>query len=280
MENNLTDQQINQISNIVENNMNILSYIMTGSPIPDKSLLQKLHINPETLTLMMLAYKYGKFSATLPTLISNKSHIPVPAPTVAQVSNLTLTPSQQRAARRLVTRTEQVMQGFTQRVKSSIINSAISVDLSTWSSNDRGKPGWNRGEWIKMLRNITKDTERDWHRVVQTESWNAKLYGESHAIMSGESPFSSDKGETLVYKRPAPDCCPLCRKLYLERDGITPKVFKLSDLMANGDNFGKKVDEYLPTLGTVHPNCQCTLGIKPKDAEFDKDGNLVFSPTV
>ena len=168
------------------------------------------------------------------------------------------------------------MSNFTQRTVTSVVTSAISVDLQSWSVLGTGKAGWSKGQWIQQLRDTTKDMERDWHRVVQTELWDAKLHGEAHAIMSGDSPFSSDKGETLVYKRPAPDCCPVSKKLYLEKDGVTPKVFKLSELMANGNNMGSKQNDWLPTLGTVHPFCQCTLGVKPKDAEFDKDGNLVF----
>ena len=121
--------------------------------------------------------------------------------------------------------------------------------------------------------------KRDWHRVVNTEVWDAKLQGETNAILSGNSPFSSDKEETMVYKRPAPDCCPVCKKLYLEKDGVTPKVFKLADLLSNGTNFGRKQGDWVATLGTVHPNCQCTLNVKPKDTKFDKDGNLVFNPT-
>ena len=62
----------------------------------------------------------------------------------------------------------------------------------------------------------------------------------------------------------------------MEDDGVTPKVFKLSELIGNGTNYGKKQADWVATLGIIHPYCQCTLGIKPKDTEFDKNGNLVL----
>ena len=52
--------------------------------------------------------------------------------------------------------------------------------------------------------------------------------------------------------------CSACRKAYLNSDG-TPKIFKLSELEANGTNIGKKQKDWLPTLGMMHPSCRCLL---------------------
>ena len=48
------------------------------------------------------------------------------------------------------------------------------------------------------------------------------------------SSFAADKDEQLVYKRPNPDACQHCKRVYLT-DGITPRVFKLSDLTDSND---------------------------------------------
>ena len=124
------------------------------------------------------------------------------------------------------------------------------------------------------LREKTNDWERDWHRVAHTEMWSAKCQGEVEAILQGESPFSNDKGDTEVYCKPGPNACPKCKQMYLERDGVTPKVFKLSQLISNGSNYGKKQADWKPCVPPLHPNCMCPLSIKPKNTKFDEQGNL------
>ena len=105
--------------------------------------------------------------------------------------------------------------------------------------------------------------------------WDAKLQGEAESIIQGNSPISDDKGDTLVYKRPASDACAKCKQLYLESDGVTPKIFKMSDLLSKGTNYGKRQSDWVPTLGVIHPNCMCSLNIMTKNTQFDKGGNLV-----
>lgn len=275
----LTDEKLKKISEIVQKHTDILNYIVSGSPPPDTSLLSKLGISLATLSLVRMAYLYGKNNAALPEFLTSalRGGKNLPVPSIRQIEKTTLNAAQERVAARLAMRANQTMNNFSQRTVSSVTNAAINIDLHTWTDPiTRDKR--STGEWIQILRDTTKDMERDWHRVVQTELWDAKIRGEAQAIIAGDSPYSSDGGETMVYKRPAPDCCAICRKLYLEKDGVTPKVFKLSELMANGTNVGLKQGEWKAVLGVVHPNCQCTLGIKPPDTEFDKDGNLVYKP--
>lgn len=66
--------------------------------------------------------------------------------------------------------------------------------------------------------------------------------------------------ETLVYKDVVNDgsLCQWCQKFYVNKDG-TPKVYKLSELQANGSNTNKKKSEWLPTVGATHPRCRCQL---------------------
>ena len=54
--------------------------------------------------------------------------------------------------------------------------------------------------------------------------------------------------------------CKHCIKAYLT-GGIDsePKIFKLSELRANGTNIGKKPEAWLPVIGGMHPHCRCTL---------------------
>jgi hypothetical protein len=70
--------------------------------------------------------------------------------------------------------------------------------------------------------------------------------------------------------------CPSCRRAYLNNDG-SPRLFRLSQLEANGTNIGKKTNAWLPTLGQMHPHCRCLLqyfeelpNTTTNDYEFDE----------
>jgi len=108
------------------------------------------------------------------------------------------------------------------------------------------------------------DRGRDWHRVAQTEINNAIQHGVYRRIRE----VSDADEDQRVYKRPAPDACPWCKKLYLEEDGVTPRIFKMRELADS--NFGRKARNWLPTIGSVHPFCRCQLSVVPKDYGFKK----------
>jgi hypothetical protein len=48
--------------------------------------------------------------------------------------------------------------------------------------------------------------------------------------------------------------CKHCKRLHIGPDG-QPRIFKLSDLEANGTNVGRKASEWKAVVGTVHPHC-------------------------
>lgn len=110
------------------------------------------------------------------------------------------------------------------------------------------------------LRDIVDDKYRDWQRVAFTEMNNAIQNGIHDGILEKHGP------EALVYKRPNPDACKYCKKLHLEPDGITPRIFKLSSLAQN--NIGKKASEWEVVVDSTHPWCQCQLMVLPDGFEF------------
>lgn len=91
-------------------------------------------------------------------------------------------------------------------------------------------------------------------RTTVTETNNA--YQEGRAIEIIKKSGSNDPD---VFKRPRHDACDACVFTYLESDGVTPKVFKLSELVANGSNVGKSRSERQAVVGSFHPNCSCPL---------------------
>lgn len=103
--------------------------------------------------------------------------------------------------------------------------------------------GHKLGEW-----------QHDWGRIVETEGNNIFQLGRAQEI---EEKRGKD---ALVYKTVYPGACRHCIEKYLTNGiGSKPKLFKLSDLIKNGTNIGRKVKDWLAVLFSMHPFCRCML---------------------
>lgn len=61
--------------------------------------------------------------------------------------------------------------------------------------------------------------------------------------------------EIFVFRIPVNDnaTCRWCKKFYMQ-PGETPKIYRLSTLLANGSNYGKHTSAWLPVVSNTHPN--------------------------
>jgi hypothetical protein len=98
----------------------------------------------------------------------------------------------------------------------------------------------------------SRDWARDFKRIALTEKQTAMQQGVADSL---RKQYGAD---VEVFKRPMPDSCKYCKKVHIGPDG-QPRIYKLSTLEGNGTNVGKKADEWLAVVGTVHPNCQCQM---------------------
>lgn len=114
----------------------------------------------------------------------------------------------------------------------------------------------------------SRDWARDWQRIANTEKQNAMQRGVADHYAKGYG------GDVRVAKRPMPDACKHCIRLHIGPDG-QPRIFKLSELEANGTNVGRKAADWKAVVGTIHPNCQCMLIRVPEGWGFDEEGSLV-----
>jgi len=113
---------------------------------------------------------------------------------------------------------------------------------------------------------------KDWGRIVDTEYNNIFQQGRAEAIKE-----KSGK-DAIVFKDVYDGACKHCIKAYLTAGiGSEPKIFKLSELQANGTNIGKKVADWQPVVSSMHPHCRCTLRELPPNYEWDAE-NKVFKP--
>jgi hypothetical protein len=107
--------------------------------------------------------------------------------------------------------------------------------------------------------------KHDWGRIVETEGNNVFQNGKALKMLEEDS-------EVMVVKVVYPLACRHCIKAYLTNGiGSKPRVFKLVDLIKNGDNIDRKVADWKPVVGSIHPWCRCDLKKIPKGYEWNEE---------
>ena len=131
-----------------------------------------------------------------------------------------------------------------------------------------------RGSWRQLASAIghaTEDWSRDMQRLAKTEKQFAMQEGQAREMAK-----RGDPDDIRVAKQPNPDACPDCIRLHLTAGpGSPPRIFKLSELTANGTNVGLKRKDWKAVVGPVHPYCGCELIEVPDGWAFDEEGDLV-----
>ncbi|NBT57447.1 hypothetical protein EBT16_01565 [bacterium] len=124
-------------------------------------------------------------------------------------------------------------------------------------------------EWLASeLGNVTGEWSRNWLRVARTE-----LQGVNNEGVAIEA-YRDFGAAAQVARVPEPGACADCKRLFLDEDGL-PKVWTVTELVANGTNVGKPRDEWQATLYGVHPNCLCVTMSVPPGMAFNKRWELV-----
>lgn len=152
----------------------------------------------------------------------------------------------------------------------------IEKDLRQGVLNEANKKDFKMSDIVDYIKGKFEDWSylKDSIAYVSESSLNAGKVEEikKQAGKEGES-------DPIVYKVPILDekLCSSCRNAYLDGSG-NPKLFRLSELVSNGTNIGKKQRDWLPTLGMMHPRCRCLLqymesigGTTIKDYEFNEE---------
>ena len=134
----------------------------------------------------------------------------------------------------------------------------------------------NRGsvrDMVSSLGHQTEDWSRDFGRISDFVLHSAFDQGRAAGI-------EREKGkDALVYKDVYAGACKHCIQQFLTAGlGSQPKIFKLSQLQANGTNVGKKVNNWLPVIGPLHPWCRCTLADVPEGYDWDPDTKSFSTP--
>lgn len=177
-------------------------------------------------------------------------------------------------------KTYQHIKGFGEKIKEDIQAAVSAEEMSLLQQQERAKAekvlhdeimtGTLEKRTVKKISSRIADRmqswDRDWSRIVETESQDVYNLGRAVNMMK-----DSDE-DPIVYYQVFPGACRHCIRLYLTRGiGSRPKTFRLSELMANGTNYGLKSSEWKPTVHPVHPYCRCELMRIPKGYVWNEE---------
>jgi hypothetical protein len=127
--------------------------------------------------------------------------------------------------------------------------------------------------WRQLASDLgdkTGDWSRDFKRIAATEKQKAMQEG----IVQGLASRYGDPDDIRVAKMPNPDACPHCMRLHKLPTGQL-RIFKMSELVENGSNVGRKARDWKATVGPVHPWCGCDIIHVPEGWAFDDTGEMV-----
>lgn len=125
------------------------------------------------------------------------------------------------------------------------------------------------------LANLSKDWEVDWLRIAYYLTHEAYNVGRAQNILK-------EYGENAeVYFDVFPKACNRCKELYLEEPDnpdSKPIIFKLKDIIANGNNIGRKAADWLPTAAPIHPYCRCIINHKKPGFDWNPKLRAFVTP--
>lgn len=110
------------------------------------------------------------------------------------------------------------------------------------------------------------------HMIVDTEVAKTKNVSVLEGIIQANAAMGiGDPSVYFVVVRDK-DLCSECKRLHLQDDGVTPRVWKMSEL---GHGYHKKGQEN-PKIGGLHPHCRCTLVTLMPGYGFNNQGRVTY----
>lgn len=122
------------------------------------------------------------------------------------------------------------------------------------------------------LAGVWKQATEGMHKIVAAEANNARNVGTLEGIVKVNAAASVQ--DPVVYFVVVRDnvLCKECRRLHLQEDGVTPRVWRLSEV---GHGYHKAGQDN-PKMGGLHPHCRCSLVTLMPGYGFDAKGGVTY----
>lgn len=267
----LTPNQIQAISDVLNNRISVFvgkSYGKEFLSTQQLEQLQRMGIDLDGMYQLhkdpyFLQYQLGMMSQVLTKLELNRYQFPQFLDAIKKGEYVPLSPRETATLKALKMQSLSSIRSFQGAIFSDVNNVINQSEKKNRTAYEKVikkelRSGIAKRESYKEIASnlgrLTGDWARRWDRIVQYEGHQAFDEGRAAIIerKSGE--------EAQVYKITYDGACKHCISLYRTNgQGSEPIVFTLSAIQANGNNIGRKTNDWKPTIGSVHPFCRCTL---------------------
>lgn len=258
----ISKETIEKIKKIIEKNYNHLVLSITGKSTLSKEELKQLKdagfdVSNEDSLLALVYYNYVLNDLKSPSAPKNISEMKKqqqakPTGDIHSSMEENLNQSLKHYADKLSADAQSSIEGIIRNYNMQFRSKLLADPAKAEDVQQLIKES-TVGQIKQKLRDAFKDMNRNWERVAVTETANALGLGSVDRVAM----MNRDKKpeDIFVFRIPVNDIklCASCRKFYLDRDQ-TPAVYRLSTLLGNGTNYGKKVAEWKPVAVATHPN--------------------------
>lgn len=105
------------------------------------------------------------------------------------------------------------------------------------------------------LQELWSDTIAQARRIVDTEAQHTRNVGVLEGVVKVNASMGIDDPTIYFVVVRDKSLCGECKRLHMLDDGVTPRVWKLSEV---GSGYHDKGDSN-PKTGGLHPHCRCTI---------------------
>lgn len=112
----------------------------------------------------------------------------------------------------------------------------------------------------------------DVKRIVETESTVVRNMGVDDAIQRVSAMAGVEDPDVFFVVVRDGKRCSECTRLHLMPDGVTPRVWKRSEVKAGYHTKGDPT----PSVGGLHPHCRCVMSVLMPGFGFDGAGKVVY----
>lgn len=109
-------------------------------------------------------------------------------------------------------------------------------------------------------------------RIVETETTKARNAGSLEAVSRISAAFGIEDPVVAFITVRDKDCCDECKRIHLLEDGVTPRVFKMSEVSHGYHKKGTNT----PSVSGLHPHCRCCCVSILPGYGFDGAGGISF----
>jgi hypothetical protein len=158
-------------------------------------------------------------------------------------------------------------------VQQELATTQVVHAVQSFLSNAESGHKTNVNEVLKEeLNDIMGKVTDNVKKIAETETTKARNASSIDAVGKIAAAFGIQDPVVAFLTVRDDKCCSECKRVHLLEDGITPRVFKMSEV-----NHGyHKKGENAPSVSGIHPRCRCTCVSMLPGYGFDESGGISF----